>query len=53
VAEPERGSRGGGTLPFTGYPVTPFIWIIVVALVAGALVRLAAPVLDRGGAKGA
>jgi hypothetical protein len=53
VAEPKRGSSGGGTLPFTGYPVTPFIWVIVAALIAGALVRLAAPVLERGWAKGA
>ena len=53
MAKTDRGSGGGGTLPFTGYPVTPFVWIILVALLAGALVRVTAPVLERGGAKGA
>jgi hypothetical protein len=53
AAKPDSGSRSGGKLPFTGYPVTPFVWVVIAALLAGALVRVAAPVLDRGGAKGA
>jgi len=53
AAKPESGSHSGGTLPLSDYPVTPFVWIIIASLVVGALVRVAAPVLERGGARGA
>jgi hypothetical protein len=50
AADPGSGSESGGELPFTGYPVTPFIWVVVALLLIGALVRVAAPVLGRRGA---
>jgi hypothetical protein len=53
AAKPDSGSRSGGKLPFTDYPVTPFVWVVIAALLVGGLIRVAAPVLDRGGAKGA
>jgi hypothetical protein len=46
------GSSKGGNLPFTGYPVTSFVWIVLAVLLAGALVRVAAPMLGRRGARG-
>jgi hypothetical protein len=47
---PGGGSSGGGKLPLTGYPVTPFVWVILAVLLIGAMVRIAAPVLGRRGA---
>jgi hypothetical protein len=44
----ESGSGSGGNLPFTGYPVTPIVWIVAALLIAGLLVRLSAPLLGRG-----
>jgi hypothetical protein len=52
-ADPGPGSETGGELPFTGYPVTPFIWIVVAVLAAGALVRVAAPVFGQRRARNA
>jgi hypothetical protein len=46
-AEAISGSAGGGTLPFTGYPVTPFVAVLGALLVAGLLVRLTAPMIER------
>jgi hypothetical protein len=53
AAQVGAGSSGGGTLPFTGYPITPFVWIALAALVAGALLRVAVAVLKRRGAQSA
>jgi hypothetical protein len=36
----ETGSGGGGTLPFTGYPVTALVIIALALLCAGILARL-------------
>lgn len=52
AAKPADGSSSGGSLPFTDYPVTPFVWIVLAVLVAGALVRITAPVLGRRGVRG-
>jgi hypothetical protein len=53
AADTGRGSSSGGDLPFTGYPVTPFVWIVLALLLAGALVRVTAPMLERRPASGA
>jgi hypothetical protein len=52
AADPGKGSSSGGSLPLTDYPVTPFVWIVLGVLVAGGLVRVAAPVLARRGVRG-
>ncbi len=52
AAKPGESSSNGGSLPFTDYPVTPFVWIVLAVLIAGALVRVAAPVLGRRGVRG-
>jgi hypothetical protein len=46
-AEAVSGSAGGGDLPFTGYPVTPFVVVLAALLAAGLLVRLTAPMIER------
>jgi hypothetical protein len=51
-AKSGNGSSNGGSLPFTDYPVTPFVWIVLAVLVAGALVRVTAPLLTRRGVRG-
>ena len=38
---------GSGTLPFTGYPLTPLILVIAILLAAGLAARAVAPQLDR------
>src|SRR5688572_9182974 len=44
----ETGSgSGGGTLPFTGYPVTPLVLIALALLCAGLVVRWATRVARR------
>jgi hypothetical protein len=43
------GTDKGGKLPLTDYPSTPFIWIVVAILVAGALIRIAVAVRNRRG----
>jgi hypothetical protein len=53
AGQPGSSSSGGGNLPFTGYPITPFVWIALAALIAGVLVRVTAARLKRGGARGA
>jgi hypothetical protein len=52
AAKPGEGTSSGGSLPFTDYPVTPFVWIVLGLLLAGALVRATAPVLGRRGVRG-
>ena len=52
AAKAGDSSSSGGSLPFTDYPVTPFVWIVLAVLVAGVLVRVAAPVLGRRGVRG-
>jgi hypothetical protein len=52
AADPGSGSDRGGTMALTDYPGTPFIWIVVAILLAGALVRVAAPMIDRRGRRG-
>jgi hypothetical protein len=47
-----EGTGSGGDLPFTDYPVTPFVWIVLALLLTGALVRVTAPLLGRRGARG-
>jgi hypothetical protein len=44
----ETGTDKGGTLPGTDYPSTPWLWILLALLIAGALIRVAAPMLRRG-----
>jgi hypothetical protein len=44
----ETGSgSGGGSLPFTGYPVTAIVLIALALLCAGVLVRWAVPAIRR------
>jgi hypothetical protein len=52
AADPGNGSANGGDLPFSGYPVTSFVWIVLAVLLVGALVRVAASMLRRRGARG-
>jgi hypothetical protein len=52
AAKPGESSANGGSLPFTDYPVTPFVWIVLALLIAGALVRVTAPLLGRRGVRG-
>jgi hypothetical protein len=51
-AEPSAtvGEKGGGGLPFTGYPLTPLVWIVVGLLVAGIAVRLVSGAVRRNSA---
>jgi hypothetical protein len=53
AANTDNGTASGGDLPFTGYPVTSFVWIVLALLLAGALVRVTAPRLGRRGVPGA
>jgi hypothetical protein len=53
AAHTGKGTASGGDLPFTGYPVTPFVWIVLALLLAGALVRVTAPMLGRRRARAA
>jgi hypothetical protein len=48
----ESGSKTGASVPLTNYPGTPFVWIVVAVLLAGALVRVAAPMIERRGMRG-
>jgi hypothetical protein len=44
----ETGSgSGSGALPFTGYPLTPFVLIALALLCAGVLFRLVVPAIRR------
>jgi hypothetical protein len=49
AANSTGGTSSGGNLPFTGYPMTPLVWIALAVLVAGALVRITVSVLTRRG----
>jgi hypothetical protein len=40
-------SGGGGTLPFTGYPLTLLVALVAILLAAGLALRVVAPRLDR------
>jgi hypothetical protein len=44
---------GGGNLPFTGYPLTTFVWFVLGALVTGVFLRVVAAQVKRRGARGA
>jgi hypothetical protein len=46
--DPGPGSDAGGRLPL-GYPGTPWLWIILLILVAGGLIRGGTYVLKRRG----
>lgn len=50
---PGGGTEKGGSLPFGGYPVTPFVWMVIALLVAGALTRVAAQRIGNKGTPGA
>ncbi|HEX3562678.1 MAG TPA: hypothetical protein VHU24_07550 [Solirubrobacterales bacterium] len=39
----------GGRLPGTDYPSTPFLWIVLAILVAGALIRITTSLMKRRG----
>ena len=41
--------KGGGSLPFTGYPLTPLLWIIIGLVVVGIGFRLVSTAVRRGG----
>jgi hypothetical protein len=43
------GTDKGGKLPLTGYPSTPFIWIVIAILVAAALIRIGVALKNRRG----
>jgi hypothetical protein len=47
-----KGTDKGGTLPIVDYPGTPWLWIILAILVAGALIRGGFLVLKRRGLLG-
>jgi hypothetical protein len=47
AGETGSGSGGGGTLPFTGYPVTLLVLIALALLCAGVLVRWAVQATRR------
>jgi hypothetical protein len=49
TAGSEAQEGGGGTLPFTGYPMTPLIWIVLVLVTVGLCVRIAWSVRQRLG----
>ena len=38
---------GGGELPFTGYPLTPLVAVLLVLIATGLLIRLGVAVRDR------
>jgi hypothetical protein len=48
-ADQGKGSGEGGRLPVTDYPGTPFLWILLALLVAGALVRFGTSLKKRRG----
>jgi hypothetical protein len=50
VSQTQPGSEKGGRLPLTDYPGTPFLWIVIALLVAGALLRIGVEVRKRRGA---
>jgi len=41
------GESGGGELPFTGYPLTPLVWVIIALVLAGLAARLASEARQR------
>ena len=43
------GTDKGGKLPLTDYPSTPFVWIVLAILLAGALIRIAVALRNRRG----
>ncbi|MDX6615724.1 MAG: hypothetical protein QOD60_815 [Solirubrobacterales bacterium] len=43
----EAQSGGGGTLPFTGYPLTLLVALVAILLAAGLVLRVTVPRLDR------
>ena len=49
VANQGTGTAHGGRLPVTNYPATPWLWIVIAVLVAGALVRLGTALRKRRG----
>jgi hypothetical protein len=49
ASDPGPGSDEGGRLPLTDYPGTPWLWIVMAILVAGALIRGGFYVLKRRG----
>jgi hypothetical protein len=49
VSNREVGTDKGGRLPITDYPSTPFLWILIAILVAGALIRLGTSLMKRRG----
>lgn len=49
VADEGTGSAHGGRLPVTDYPATPWLWIVIAVLVAGALIRLGTSLRKRRG----
>jgi hypothetical protein len=46
------GEKGGGGLPFTGYPLTPLVWIVIGLLVMGIGFRLVSTAVRRNAAAG-
>ena len=47
VAGEAGGGGAGGKLPFTGYPLTPIVALILLLITAGLALRMIAPRLDR------
>jgi hypothetical protein len=48
-ADQGKSSGKGGRLPVTDYPGTPFLWILLALLVAGALIRFGTSWMKRRG----
>jgi hypothetical protein len=46
-AQPNGGAGEGGELPFTGYPVTPLILLLLMLLAAGLMIRTYLAARDR------
>jgi hypothetical protein len=40
-------ASAGGELPFTGYPLTPLVWLLLAVLVAGVCLRAHLAVRER------
>ena len=46
-ANPPGGAGEGGELPFTGYPVTPLILLLILLLASGVMIRTYLAARDR------
>lgn len=47
AAKPKSGSSSGTDVPFTGYPLTPAVDLVLLLIVGGLVLRFIVPRLDR------